>query len=204
MNLISTISLLALIVSCGQYDTVKKPKTSRKVESLEGRTNDEILKMKYGYDIKLNCVLRIQEGRVIDENRLPSATFTWDILHELSLNRTLNYSLHNTNYIMVVALKAPLEFLDSLTHIDENNNEYYMEHSPKLLIAFGGTARSTYYSGWTRDNMNSEHVLYENIESPLYIKTTEQDGQKPVTEEVRCILKTKIKPGYENQWVRVK
>jgi hypothetical protein len=204
MHNIFVLFVLAFItLSCGKAPSMPEY-TSKTFEPLAGKSNSEILNLKYDNSINLKCVIYLQDK--------PVDHFQWRIPGELSLMRLLHYKIDNKEMIAVVKLSEGLKFFESYTHKDEYKNEYYMEQSPYLKINFRRGPK-TILSDGSVHNVESfaQKTIFENIDSRLFaystIERNEDDRDAPpriVKDELRCMLATQINPPYRHQWRRVK
>lgn len=202
---LTLVMLLILVAACGKAPSMPDADKKVSVSPLNGKTNEEILTLKYNNQLDLLCEIRVQKGSQVDLTKDPTDKFIWNIPGELSLLRVLNYKIDNKETIVVVRMGGPFEFKESLTHINERKQEFYMQHTPVMGIRFRRASKTILTNGSVhqRDSYE-EHELYENIPSRLYTMTTIDRDDEPVTEDVRCTLMTKINPAYTDQWVRVK
>jgi hypothetical protein len=197
MKFLSFAVMLILILSCGKAPSIPESYEEKRAEPLAGKSDNEILRLKYNHLVYLDCALYVQ-GKQVDQ-------FQWDVVREGSLLRVLNYKLGDRDTIVGVKVKHQLTFLDSHTHINELKNEYYMEHSPVLHVSFRRAANSILRDGSIHDRQSfSERALYENIETSLFTLVTDDKDYGHITEELRCELKTVMGPLYRHQWKRVK
>lgn len=204
MNKLNILLLLA-IVSCGKAPSMPEAQKKQAASPLTGKTNAEILNLKYNNQIDLECEIRVQKGQRVDLSKEPTDKFSWNIPGELSLLRVLNYKIDNKELIIVVKLASLLEFKDRLTHVNERKQEFYMQHTPVMSISFRRASKTILTNGsvHNRDSFEDQE-LFENIPSRLYTMTSVDRDDEHVTEDVRCTLLTKINPAYADQWVRVK
>lgn len=200
MKKLSLALLFTLVISCGKAPSDSNPAYGKYAETLTGKSNEEILKLKYGNKIDLKCAVRVQDGRIVRMSAKPVEEMVWQLTSELSLLRVLNFKVGNKETIIVIRLSKPLNFLQSLNHTAENRREYYMEHTPVQKILYRRASKKILSDGSVHERGTFfEHTLYENVESRLYTMTTFEDN-RPVTEDVRCTLLTNINPQYSNQW----
>ena len=196
--------LFSLIASCGKAPTMSGPNEGKSSNPLNGKTNSEILTLKYNNQVDLNCVVRVQKGRTVDLNTKPVDEFTWQLTSELSMMRVLNYKIADRETILVMRLAAGIQFQDILTHVAENRVEYFMEFTPVQKVLFRRAPKSILSNGSVHDRSTFTGTsLFENVETRLYTMTTERDDEV-VTEDVRCKLVTRPNRAYRDQWRIVK
>lgn len=204
MQKLILVMLLILTASCGKAPSLPNPNQGKTVSPLVGKSNEEILALKYNNQLDLKCEVRVQKGGKVDLNKEPTDQFVWNVPGELSLLRVLNYKIGKKETILVVRLSKLLEFHDSLTHVNERKQEFYLQHTPVLTIAYRRAAKSILSNGSVHElDTFSNKPIFENVESRLFTMTSEVNNEF-VTEDVRCSLVTKINPDYQDQWVRVK
>lgn len=205
MTKLSLALLFVLAAACGKAPEMKTPNEGRFADSLVGKTNSEIMSLKYNNNINLDCVIRVKNGYTVDLNEKPVDSFTWYIPGELSMMRVLNYRIGKSDTVIVVRLAEGLNFVDNHTVITENRKEYYLEHSPVLTISYRRDARTILTDGTVHERMRfTNKKLFENIESRIFTLTNEDNDGKMVTEDLRCTLRTKINPVYNYQWKQVR
>lgn len=205
MTKLSLALIFILISACGKAPEMKTPVQGKQAESLTGKSNSEIISLKYNNKINLDCEVRVNKGSSIDLSRPATDSFSWDIPGELSLMRMLNFRLGNTDTVVVVRIAEGLKFLDFNSHTDEKQNEYYMEHTPVLTISFRHDSKSILLNGEVHDLSSYKSVkLVENVESRIFTTRSEDNDGNRITEDFRCTLKTKINPAYKDQWKKVR
>lgn len=198
------VIFLALITSCGKAPSMPKGTNEKSGLPLNGRTNSEILDLKYNNKINLKCELRVQEGEKVDLSLSPTDEFTWSILGDVSSMRFLNYKIDKKELIIVVKVISNLKFLSSMTHINEKKQEFYLQYSPILTIDYRRASKKILTNGTIHNRDSFDSIdLFENIPTRIFTMTTEEYDEV-VTEDVRCTLMTNINPDYADQWVRVK
>jgi hypothetical protein len=201
MTKLSLALLFILTAACGKAPSMKVPAEGKHGEPLVGKSNAEILNLKYNNKISLDCVIRVKKGPSIDLNASPTDSFSWDIPGELSIMRVLNFKLGNTDTVVVVKLADNIKFIDNQTVIDEKQHEYFMEHSPVLTIAFRRDSKTILSNGSVHEQFKFKNVkLSENVETRIFTMTSEDNDGNELTEDFRCTLKTKINPAYQYQW----
>lgn len=205
MTKLSLALLFILVSACGKAPEMKIPAQGKTSESLVGKSKAEILTLKYDNHINLDCAVRVKKGPTIDLSLPPTDSFSWDITHELSVMRMLSFRLGNMDTVVVVKLASPIELLEYNTHIDEKRNEYVMEHSPSLSIAFRHDSKTILSNGSVHDQLKFTAVkLFENVETRIFTVTTEDKDENEITEDFRCTLRTKINPAYKDQWKKIR
>lgn len=205
MTKLSLALLFILISACGKAPEMKIPTEGKTSESLVGKSKSEILTLKYDNKITLDCAVRVKKGPSIDLSLPPTDSFTWDITNELSVMRMLNFRIGNMDTVVVVKLVSPIELVEYNTHIDEKQNEYVMEHSPVLTIAFRNDSKTILSNGSVHDTFKYKTIkLFENVESRIFTLTTEDNDENQITEDFRCTLRTKINPAYKDQWKKIR
>ncbi len=196
--------LLLVFIGCGKAPSLPEPTQGKTFSPLNGKTTAEILDLKYNNQIDLQCELRVQEGHKVDLSKAPTDQFVWSIPGDVSGFRFLNYKIGNKELIVAFKVESTLKFMNSLTHVNERKQEFYLQYSPVLTVDFRRAARTTLSNGTIHNRDSFEYVdLYENIQTRLFTMTSEGNDEV-VTEDVRCTLMTKINPAYADQWVRVK
>jgi len=205
MTKLSLALLFVITAACGKAPEMKTPNEGRFADSLVGKTNSEIMSLKYNNNINLDCVIRVKKGFTVDLSEKPVDTFTWFIPGELSMMRVLNYKIGNSDTVVVVRLADNLKFVDNQIVMTEDRKEYYLEHTPVLTISYRRDSRSILTNGTVHERMRFTNTkLFENIESRIFTLTNEDNDGKMVTEDLRCTLRTKINPAYSYQWKRVR
>lgn len=205
MTKLSLALLFVFAAACGKAPEMMTPNEGRFAESLTGKTNAEIMSLKYDNEIYLDCEVRVKKGMTIDLNEKPVDSFSWYISGELSMMRVLNYKVDNTDTVVVVRLASDLKFIDTQIVLTEDKQEYYLEHTPAITISYRRDSRSILSDGSVHERMRfTDERLFENIKTRIFTLTNEDDEGKMVTEDLRCTLRTKIKPAYLNQWKRVR
>ena len=205
MKKLSLALLLILISACGKAPEMKTPSEGKSSESLSGKSKEEILKIKYNNQVNLECSVRVKKGSVIDLSAPATDSFSWDILHELSMMRVLNFRLGNTDTVVVVKLAEALKIVDYQTVIDERQNEYFMEHSPELTISYRHDSKSILTNGSIHETFKFRNVkLSENVETRIFTMTSEDNDENEITEDFRCTLRTRIQKPYQFQWKKVR
>jgi hypothetical protein len=181
--------LMALISSCGKAPSMPEPEMHQSAPTpLIGKSSSEIMDLKYNNQIYLNCSIRVN-SQLMD-------TFSWPISSESSMMKFLNYKSGQRETIIAVRLKGKLEFLDRLSHVSETNKEYDMDYTPVIKISFKRAAKEALSNGSIHEKYTfTDRKLFENIEGTLFSIVSED-----IHEELRCSLKTIIKPQYKHHW----
>lgn len=205
MTKLSLALLFVLAAACGKAPEMKTPNQGKSAEPLIGKTNSEIMSLKYNNDINLDCEIRVKKGFTVDLSEKPADTFTWYIPGELSMMRVLNYKFGKSENVVVIRLADNLKFVDNQTVIAEDRKEYYLEHSPILTISFRRDSRTILSDGSVHERLRYKSTkLFENIQSRVFTVTNEDNEGNMVTEDLRCMLRTKIKSPYKYQWKQVR
>lgn len=205
MTKLSLALIFILISACGKAPEMKIPTEGKSADSLVGKSKSEILNIKYNNNIFLDCAVRVKQGPTIDLSSAPTDSFTWDITHELSILRMLSFRLGNIDTVVVVRLASAVEIKDYITYVDEKQNEYVMEHSPVMTIAFRRDSKSILTNGGVHELSKFKTVkLHENVETRIFTMSTEDNDENELTEDFRCTLRTKINPAYKDQWKRIR
>jgi hypothetical protein len=205
MTKLSLGLLFVLLVGCGKAPEMKTPNQGKSADSLIGKTNSEIISLKYNNNINLDCAIRVKKGFSVDLNEKPVDSFTWNISGELSMMRVLNYKIAKSDTVVVVRVADKLQFVDNQTVLTEDRKEYFLEHTPILTISYRRDSRTILTDGTVHERMRFTNVkLFENIESRVFTLTNEDNDGKMVTEDLRCMLRTNINPAYKDQWNRVR
>lgn len=196
--------LLLVFIGCGKAPSLPEPTQGKTFSPLTGKTTAEILDLKYNNQIDLQCELRVQAGDKVDLSKAPTDQFVWSIPGDVSGFRFLNYKIGNKELIVAFKVESTLKIMNSLTHVNERKQEFYLQYSPVLTVDFRRAARTTLSNGTIHNRDSFEYInLYENIQTRLFTMTSEENDEV-VTEDVRCTLMTKINLAYADQWVRVK
>lgn len=196
--------LLLVFIGCGKAPSLPEPTQGKTFSPLNGKSTAEILDLKYNNQIDLKCELRVQEGERVDLSIKPTDEFIWSIPGDKTVLRLLNYKIGKRELIVAFKLASTIKFMNNLTHVNENKQEFFLQYSPVVTVDFRRAAKSILSNGAIHNRDSFEDLdLYENIPSRLFTMTTEENDEV-VTEDVRCTLMTKINPAYADQWVRVK
>lgn len=197
------ILLLVFLSACGKAPKMKdESKSSRHM--LNGKSDDQIIALKYNSPFELKCSIRMLKGEIISLNVDPVDQFTLTLSDDLHLMRVLNYKVGGTEMIIVVKIASAPEILPHVTHRTENWKEYYMENTPILKIKYRRAPKKILSTGTINDpKAYSKATLYENIEKRLFTITSEV-GNTLESDDFRCTLVTKIHPRYADQWKEVK
>lgn len=194
------VILLGMLVSCGKAPTEKVPTQGRFAENLTGKSNEEILSLKYNNQVSLRCQVRVNNGDFIDLRARANDEMVWAIPGELSSLRVMNYMAGDKSMVIVIKMNGGLSFLPQKNYVAENRREYYMENTPKLDILYRRAPKSILNSGEVHERMAYiRRTLYENVEERLFTMRTGR-GEEEVTEDLRCTLLTNIDPLYRMQW----
>lgn len=203
MKTILSIALLTNLISCGKEMSQQKPTSfSSSHALLMGKSDEEIILLKYNNEIQLKCDLRVQPGKDVDLNFRPDSSFTWKLNRELISSKTLNFSLHGKEYRVLVRLDSPVKILPELTYPAVDGREYRMEFTPSLDIRYEVLTKEDFENGVRSDRESMAAIsLPENIEVPLYTLTSELVSSPGAwTEDFRCTLEAQALPKYKNQW----
>ena len=206
MKVIGFLLLMTIMLACGKAPEMKDySRPGKSFETLSGKSNEEIFRLKYNHQINLNCEMRVNQGQKIDLNFDPADTLSWNVPSELSVMKILNYKAGKKYYVVVIKLGEPIKILERVDYTTHDLKEYFMEHSPVVKILYKRAERKALSDGSIHQAETfSEVFLYENIHSHLFTKTSRTDEDKFVTEELRCRLATKVHPQYKHQWQLIK
>lgn len=195
--------LLAVIVSCGKAPEMQNPVQKSSGETLQGKTEEEVVQIKYREPFKLDCGVRIVKGEFINLNIDPKDQFSWSMADDLTLMRVLHYKVDKAEMIIVVKIDSSPEILPHVTHRTENFKEYFMENTPVLKIRYRRAPKKILFNGNVHEtNAYTDVKLYENIEERIFTISSElNDGL--ITDDFRCTLSTKINPFFADQWKQI-
>lgn len=194
--------LLTLIAACG-----KEPKTRPNQEIAQENftlmSSEEILRVKYDNDINLVCELRIHEGPYIDLNYRPSRSFSWGLTRELAQGRSLEYEFKGRKYQVEINLASTLK-IQNLDYVDAQGERYSMTYSPTIDVRYRSSMGLTQPRGiYDEKDFIGEARLFENVSTVIYSITSENlETGDTISEDLRCELRTKPKPQYQDQWLR--
>jgi hypothetical protein len=192
-------------MGCGKAPEMDNYSYAPIVSPLNDKSNSDILTLKYNNRIDFKCEVRVQKGEVIDLGEKPIDQIIWQSSDDLSLFRLLSYKVGSKETKIIIKTEKPLEIIYLDPYVDENQHEFFLEYSPAAKISFTRASTTILRDGSVHEKQSfSERTLYENIESRLITETSSFKNEEPVTEDIRCMLMTKINPGYEYQWKRIK
>lgn len=195
--------LLAVVASCGKAPDMPETKQKSSSDSLQGKTEEEVVEIKYKEPFRLECAIRVMKGEFINLNVRPSDQFSLGLNEDLSLMRVLHYKIGRTEMVAVVKIVAAPEILPYVIHRTETFREFEMENSPVLRIKYRRAPRRTLLNGTIHDqNAYSEVKLYENIENRIFTISSEA-GSDLETDDLRCKLVTKMNPKFSDQWKEI-
>lgn len=195
--------LLAVVVSCGKAPEMPETKQKSSSDTFVGKTEEEVVEIKYKEPFRLECAVRVMKGEFINLNVRPSDQFSVGMNEDISLMRVLHYKIGKTEMVIVVKIVAAPEILPHVVHRTETFKEYEMENSPVLKIKYRRAPRRTLLNGTIHDqNAYSEVKLYENVESRIFTISSES-GDDLETDDLRCKLVTKMNPKFADQWKEV-
>lgn len=194
----TSFMLLLLLIGCGKAPEMKDAPSAK--EALEGKTEEEVFAIKYAEPFMLNCSLRTIPGTFIQKDIEPEDEFEWSLDSDLSLMRVLHYEVGAQKMIVVVKIEKGPEIKPVVHHTSEDFREYYMESSPVLTIKYRRAPGRILIDGSVHDERAYKHVtLYENVEKRIFTIPSEVKNGI-LTDDFRCILKTKIHPHFKEQW----
>jgi hypothetical protein len=193
---------LILLAGCGKApDNPAGPTIQGR--SLEKLTTEEVLSIKYLIPPELKCVLHIQPGQNINLNVDPIDEFVWPVQGKAKVYRFLNFGRLASNELIVIKAGPELTVHERLSFVNFDGSDYEMEFSPTMKLMYRRVEKNSLRNGALARMTFHTVTLHENVEQPLYRATT-RNGPRYLTEDVRCVLSTKPRAAYKNQWRRIR
>lgn len=185
-----------MIIGCG--------KSSNSQETVQLKTEEEILAIKYNKPFELKCAIRTIDGNIFSSLPQPVDEFQWPLDEEPPLMRIFQYKVGKEKLIVVVKVTERPEIEPFVSHRTENGSEYYMENSPVLKIQYRRAPVKVLTNGTIHDKLAYKEVtLFENIEERIFTIPSEVD-EGLITDDFRCTLITEMNPAFRAQWRRIK
>lgn len=199
MKALISFAVLSALVSCGPAPELKRraflTTTDKQTDAnaLTGKTDQDIIKMKYNGDVPLKCEFKIFEGSNVDleklvpwKKTLNAATKDIDWYpyeKELSGDRKISLTIMIDSIVIDRAVKT--------TEID--GKVYEMSFSPSVVISVK-----------MKETVNGEVKRLQTIEKKFTEQVSEEikgfDFGNDVSQELRCTLATTINAPYVKQW----
>lgn len=172
--------------------------------NLSAKSMDEVVAIKYTGPFILNCAIRTFNDNVIKTMNDPIDSFDWELTGDFSLKRVLHYRVGDQKMVVVVKIAEVPKIVPFVNVTTETKKEYYMENSPVLKIKYRRAPGRILLDGTIHDeNAYKEVTLYENVDERIFSIASEVD-EDIVTDDLRCTLKTGIKPVYSKEWQQLK
>lgn len=205
--------LILVLVACGKARELRLDEQARSaskfsfVEPLAGRPVEDVLRLKYLEEPRVVCDLRVADGFVPGwDERGEEVLFSGGPQKSVSARvqeleaRPLAMSLRKrgTRVTYAISLRTPLVFAPEKNE-NKRGKRYLREFSPFLTIDVDELV--TYRAqGQEKSQINILTMeLTENVEQRVSIRTVY--GEDTTTQELRCVLRTRIRPEYQFQWV---
>lgn len=205
MNIL-LLSGLILLFGCGKSSSNSSPNSNQTRETVQagaltGKSLDEVLTLKYS-SVSVDCALRLQESEAVDLARLPDHTFLWKLPADKNAERVVPVKFGQLEGTMTFTLPIIL-LIDNLTHTNPSGEEYHLEFTPKVVVYSSRSLKYVSLPDLTMFHRGYEVDLVEN--TGYDAKTTVLSNElTPHVIDLRCALNTVVKPGYEDQFKRIK
>lgn len=199
MKALISFAVLSALMSCGPAPELKRltlqTTTDKSIEAaaLTGKTDEEIIKMKYAGSVPLNCEFKIMEGSNVDLDKI------------VGWKQTLEASTRETQYEPIVFKlngdrKISIQVLIESFQIDRpvkteiiEGNLYEMSFSPSAMITVKLTESA---NGSVKSVKTIQKKIIEQVSERIEGFVLSPD----ISEELRCSLTPTIKEPYSKQW----
>lgn len=202
--------LLIALYGCGNAAHTLPMPMSKQSESLNGLSAAQIIKLKYTDGVKLQCSIWVQEGREIDATKTATDGFSIEVDNNLKNFNMLEIIKGMQGEFagrLIVKQASVLEIIPNLGNIEDVDGKVYqMEYTPVVNVTYFRTNLKSLTDGSITDSSFMYNVIInENIHTRVYKTIFDKDPTvAPITEEMRCMLKTNIRPEYSNHSMHVK
>ena len=200
MKLVSLLIIILFVSACGKTASKSNtPSSFKQVESLNGKSLEEVLSLKYD-DVSVDCTLKLQSGEAVGE---PLA-FSWKLPVDRDKERKIVVDIGNTKVTWTHKLSLVM-LMDNLTHTNPVGEEYQLEFTPRVIVHsskqldFSAEPRTSVSSG---GGLNVD--LVENTGSEVQKDNIHIIGLANFISHLSCALNSKIKPEYAEQFKRIK
>lgn len=199
MKALISVAVFSALMSCGPAPELKRraflPSTDKSTDAfaLTGRTDENIIQMKYNDKIDLKCDFKIMEGSNVDlakfkgwessfnaiikESQFEPFVFTF------SGDRTISASIKINGFAIDHAVKT----------IEVDGNLYEMSYSPTADISVTIIEKAT--TGVLSEKTFTQKIR-ENVSEKIEGVTLSND----ISHDLRCSVKTSIHEHYSKQW----
>lgn len=206
---LAMIALLAASsTACQKYEGNKilAPVPDKNVESLQGKSTQDAMKMKYN-SASLTCTLYVQHGSGVTSTTPPSDSFSVDLLKTESGLGTFTLKGEVDDLSLASKLTFDDLTLSDATLTGDNGVVVRMKTSPAVTYDIELSETLTAKGTPIVTSGTSKFRLFERMnDQPLNMIRTIDGDEKAYHEVINCLISTDPKPAYIGDYkpVRVK
>lgn len=199
MKALISVAVLSALMSCGPAPELKRrafqTSTDKSTDAfaLTGRTDENIIQMKYNDKIDLKCDFKIMEGSNVDLAKFKGWESSFNAITKesqfapfvftFSGDRTISASIKIDSFIIDHAVKT----------IEVDGTVYEMSYSPTAEISVTIVEKAT-------TGVVSEKTFKQKIRENVFEKIEGVVLSNDLSHDLRCSVSTSIHERYSKQW----